>query len=126
MDPVPLIAVKPGSYAPKPTLPDPAANMDAEAVAKAARTPTQPQASVHEHTQDLQQTVQQVQQEIQHFIAANQRNVRISKDQVSGHMVVQLVDPNTGQVIRTLPNEELLRLARTFETVGNVMVNQRA
>ncbi len=126
MDPVPLIAVKPGSYTPKPTLPDPAANMDAEAVAESARVPTQPKASVHEHNQDIQQTVEQVQQDIQRFITANQRNVRISKDQVSGHMVVQLVDPNTGAVIRTLPNEELLRLARTFETVGNIMVNQRA
>jgi hypothetical protein len=41
-------------------------------------------------------------------------------------MVVQIVDPSSGEVIRTLPSEELLRLARTFETLGNVMVNQRA
>jgi uncharacterized FlaG/YvyC family protein len=52
--------------------------------------------------------------------------VRISKDEVSGHMVVQLIDPSSGQVIRTLPTEELLRLSRTFQTLGSVMVNQRA
>lgn len=126
MDPVPLIAVKPGSYTPKPTLPDPASNVDAEAVAQSARVPTQPQASVHEHNQEIKKVAETTQEDIQRFIAANQRNVRISKDQVSGHMVVQLIDPNTGQIIRTLPNEELLRLARTFETVGNMMVNQRA
>lgn len=126
MDPVPLIAVKQGSYAPKPTLPDPAPNLDAEAVSQSARVPTQPKASVHEHTQHLQQTASDVQMDIQKFIQANARSVRVSKDQVSGHMVVQLVDPSTGQVIRTLPNEELLRLARTFEMLGNTMVNQKA
>ena len=126
MDPVPLIAVKPGSYAPKPTLPDPAPNLDAEAVSRSARVPTQPKASVHEHNQQIQQTASDVQIDIQKFIQANARQVRISKDQVSGHMVVQLLDPSTGQVIRTLPNEELLRLARTFEMLGNTMVNQKA
>jgi uncharacterized FlaG/YvyC family protein len=41
-------------------------------------------------------------------------------------MVVQLVDPASGEVIRTLPSEELLRIARTFEMLGSVMVNQKA
>lgn len=126
MDPVPLIAVKPGSYAPKPTLPDPAPNVDAEAVSQSARVPTQPAASVHEHNQEIQKTANDVMADIQKFIQANARQVRVSKDQVSGHMVVQLIDPSTGQVIRTLPNEELLRLARTFEMLGSTMVNQRA
>jgi flagellar protein FlaG len=126
MDPVPLIAVKQGSYAPKPTLPQPAANMDAEAVAQIARVPLHPQASIHEFNQDVKQAADQAAQDIQQFIASQQRSVRISKDEVSGHMVVQLIDPSSGQVIRTLPNEELLRLARTFQTLGSVMVNQRA
>lgn len=126
MDPVPLIAVKPGSYAPKPTLPQPAPNMDAEAVAQIARVPLHPQASIHEFNQDVKQAAEKAAQDIQQFIASQQRSVRISKDEVSGHMVVQLIDPSSGQVIRTLPSEELLRLARTFQTLGNVMVNQRA
>lgn len=126
MDPVPLIAVKQGSYAPKPTLPQPAPNMDAEAVAQIARVPLHPQASIHEFNQDVKQAADKAAQDIQQFIASQQRSVRISKDEVSGHMVVQLIDPSSGQVIRTLPNEELLRLARTFQTLGSVMVNQRA
>lgn len=126
MDPVPLIAVKQGAYAPKPTLPQPAPNMDAEAVAQIARVPLHPQASIHEFNQDVKQAADKAAQDIQQFIASQQRSVRISKDEVSGHMVVQLIDPSSGQVIRTLPNEELLRLARTFQTLGSVMVNQRA
>jgi flagellar protein FlaG len=100
--------------------------MDAEAVAQIARVPLHPQASIHEFNQDVKQAADQAAQDIQQFIASQQRSVRISKDEVSGHMVVQLIDPSSGQVIRTLPNEELLRLARTFQTLGSVMVNQRA
>ena len=126
MNPVPLIAVKPGSYSPKPTLTEPAPNMDAEAVGESARVPTQPSASVHEHNQHIQQTASDVMADINKFIQANTRQIRVSKDATSGYIVVQLVDPNTGQVIRTLPNDELLRLARTFEVLGSTMVNQKA
>lgn len=126
MDPVPLIAVKSGSYAPKPTLPQPASNQDAEAVGKIASVPLNPQGSVHEFNQDVKQAAEKAAQDIQRFIEDQKTSVRISKDEVSGHMVVQLIDPSSGQVIRTLPTEELLRLSRTFQTLGSVMVNQRA
>ena len=126
MNQVPLIAVKEGSYAPKPTLIAPAPNQDAEAVAQIARVPLHPQASIHEFNNDVKQAAEKAAQDIQQFIASQQRSVRISKDEVSGHMVVQLVDPSSGQVIRTLPTEELLRLSRTFQMLGSVMVNQRA
>jgi flagellar protein FlaG len=64
--------------------------------------------------------------DIQHFISSQASSVRISKDQTSGHMVVQMVDPNTGEVLRTLPSEELLRIARSFEILGNKLVHQVA
>jgi flagellar protein FlaG len=126
MDPVPLIAIKPGSYAPKPTMKAPVPNSDEQVVAHVASSPTQPSASVHEFNKRIQQTAASAAQDIQNFIASQSREVRLSKDSVSGHMVVQLVDPSTGAVIRTLPSEELLRLARTFQTLGNVLVNQKA
>ena len=126
MDPVPLIAIKPGSYAPKPTMKAPVANTDEQVVAHVASTPTQPSASVHEFNQRIKQTATAAAQDIQNFITSQAREVRLSKDSVSGHMVVQLVDPASGAVIRTLPSEELLRLARTFETLGNVLVSQKA
>jgi flagellar protein FlaG len=64
--------------------------------------------------------------DIQKFISSMARQVRLSKDPVSGHIVVQLIDPNTGQLIRSLPSDELLRISRSFEMLGSVMVNQRA
>lgn len=126
MDPVQNISVNSAAYVPKPMPNEPAPPKDVEAVSKVASVPVPPQASVKEFSQDVKQAAEKAMLDIEHFISSQARSVRISKDSSSGHMVVQLVDPSSGEVIRTLPSEELLRLARTFETLGNVMVNQRA
>jgi flagellar protein FlaG len=126
MDPVTKISVNSAVYIPKQIPNEPAPTKDAEAVSKVASVPVQPQASVKEFSQDVKQAAEKAMIDIEHFISSQARSVRISKDSSSGHMIVQLVDPTSGEVIRTLPSEELLRLARTFETLGNVMVNQRA
>mgnify|MGYP000374096492 FL=1 len=98
---------------------------DAEAVSKVASVPL-PKTNVKESSQDLKDAADTAMKDIQHFISSQARSVRISKDETSGHMIVQLVDPDTGEVIRTLPSEELLRLARSFEMLGNKMVHQVA
>ena len=126
MEPVQNISVNSAAYVPKPIPNEPAPTKDAEVVSKVASVPLHPQASVKEFGQDVKQAAEKAMLDIEHFISSQARSVRISKDSSSGHMVVQLVDPSSGEVIRTLPSEELLRLARTFETLGNVMVNQRA
>ena len=126
MEPVQNVSVNSAAYVPKPIQNEPAPTKDAEAVSKVASVPVHPQASVKEFSQDVKQAAEKAMLDIEHFISSQARSVRISKDPSSGHMVVQLVDPSSGEVIRTLPSEELLRLARTFETLGNVMVNQRA
>jgi len=98
---------------------------DAEAVSKVASVPL-PKTNVKESSQELRDAAESAMKDIQHFISSQARSVRISKDETSGHMIVQLVDPGTGEVIRTLPSEELLRLARSFEMLGNKMVHQVA
>jgi len=98
---------------------------DAKAVSKVASVPL-PKTNVKESSQELRDAAETAMKDIQHFISSQASSVRISKDQTSGHMVVQLVDPGSGEVIRTLPSEELLRLARSFEMLGNKMVHQVA
>ena len=98
---------------------------DANAVSKVASVPL-PKTNVRESSQEVRDAAESAMKDIQHFISSQARSVRISKDETSGHMIVQLVDPDTGEVIRTLPSEELLRLARSFEMLGNKMVHQVA
>ena len=98
---------------------------DAKAVSKVASVPL-PKTNVRESSQEVRDAAETAMKDIQHFISSQARSVRISKDETSGHMIVQLVDPGTGEVIRTLPSEELMRLARSFEMLGNKMVHQVA
>ncbi len=98
---------------------------DAKAAPKVASV-SLPKTNVKETSQEVRDAAETAMKDIQHFISSQASSVRISKDETSGHMVVQLVDPNTGEVIRTLPSEELLRLARSFEMLGNKMVHQVA
>ena len=104
---------------------DPAQLSDAKAVSKVASVPL-PKTNVKESSQEMRDAAETAMKDIQHFISSQARSVRISKDETSGHMIVQLVDPSSGEVIRTLPSEELLRLARSFEMLGNKMVHQVA
>jgi flagellar protein FlaG len=104
---------------------DPTQLSDAKAVSKVASVPL-PKTNVKESSQEVRDAAETAMKDIQHFISSQARSVRISKDETSGHMIVQLVDPDTGEVIRTLPSEELLRLARSFEMLGNKMVHQVA
>ena len=126
MDPVKNVSASSAAVAVKSIPNEPAPTKDAEAVSKSASVPVQPKASIHEFGQDVKQVAEAAMADIQHFISSQQRSVRVSKDESSGYMVVQLVDPESGEVIRTLPSEELLRIARTFEMLGSVMVNQKA
>ena len=95
---------------------------DAEAVSRVASVPL-PKTNVKESSQELKDAAETAMKDIQHFISSQARSVRISKDENSGHMIVQLVDPGTGEVIRTLPSEELLRLARSFEMLGLSLIH---
>ena len=125
MDPISANAVKPGSFVQNVKTSEPASNKDAEVVAKVASVPL-PKSDVKASSQELKEASETAMKDIQNFISSQASSVRITKDETSGHMVVKLVDPNTGEVIRTLPSEELLRLARSFEMLGNKMVHQVA
>ena len=125
MEPISSNAAKLGSILSNVKANETAPNKDAEAVAKVANVPL-PKSDVNVSSRDLKEAAETAMKDIQHFISSQASSVRISKDETSGHMVVQLVDPNSGEVIRTLPSEELLRLARSFEMLGNKMVHQVA
>jgi len=125
MDPVSANAVKLGTFLKAVKTPESASNKDAEAVSRVASVPL-PKSDVKASSQDLKETTEAAMKDIQHFISSQERSVRITKDETSGHMIVKLVDPSSGEVIRTLPSEELLRLARSFEMLGNKMVHQVA
>jgi flagellar protein FlaG len=60
----------------------------------------------------VKEEVTQAVNKLNDYVQNVQRNLHFSIDHDSGIMVVKVVEANTDKVIRQMPNEETLRLAR--------------
>ena len=117
-----------GPYMTASTVPEPVSarvGTDAPAV-KAVDVPVKPDINLQEVTRPSREATEVAARQIQRFVSSMQRQVNVSKDELTGYISVQIVNPETGEVIRTLPSDELLRIARSFEQLGSTMVNQKA
>lgn len=63
---------------------------------------------------------------IEQYIRDSGRELAFSVDDATGHMVVVVRDPSNGEVIRQLPSEEALRIARNLEAAGPALVSEFA
>lgn len=63
---------------------------------------------------------------IQDFIHSINRNLQFKLDEGSGRMVVQVYAGDTGEMIRQIPGEEVLRLAEQLEDAGSLLFNAQA
>jgi flagellar protein FlaG len=57
---------------------------------------------------------------LQQFVKESGRDLRFSVDDQAGVIVVRVVDQSSGDVIRQIPSEEALRLARSLPAAGDV------
>ena len=68
------------------------------------------EAKVVKESDDLKQAVSQ----LNDFVQNVQRDLQFSIDKESGAMVVKVIDAKSEKVIRQMPSEETLRLARSL------------
>ena len=109
---------------PQPIIQQPV-RTDSEIVAQVASTVIKP-SSVDVTSQPTREVVAKAAADIQQFVQSMGRNLSFSVDEVSGYHVVRVVNPSTGELVRQLPSEELLKIARDFERLNNVLVSQKA
>jgi len=64
------------------------------------------------NSQAVQEKVQAAVAQMNEYIQSNQRDLNFSYDPNSGETVVKVLDRNTQEVIRQIPNEIFLRLAQ--------------
>lgn len=98
---------------------------DAEVVAKVVATVIKP-SSVDVTSQPTKEVVAKAAADLQNFVQSMGRNLNFSVDETTGYHVVRVVNPNTGELVRQLPSEELLKVARDFQRLNNALVSQRA
>ena len=79
----------------------------------AARQPTQ---------KELHQAVSELQRKAQSFSP----NLRFSVDRDTGRTVVKVTDANTQELIRQIPAEEVLQLAKEIDRMQGLLFNKEA
>jgi flagellar protein FlaG len=98
---------------------------DAEVVSQVASTVIKP-SNVDASSQPTREVVAKAAAEIQQFVQSMGRNLSFSVDESTGYHVVRVVNPSTGELVRQLPSEELLKISRDFQRLNNVLVSQKA
>jgi flagellar protein FlaG len=98
---------------------------DAEAVAKVIATVIKP-SNIDATSQPTRDVVAKAAAELQNFVQSMGRNLSFSVDETTGYHVVRVVNPNTGELVRQLPSEELLKISRDFQRLNNALVSQTA
>lgn len=54
------------------------------------------------------------------------RSLALSVDEVAGDIVTRVLNPNTGELIRSIPSEEMLRIRKNLMSIEGLLVNQSA
>jgi flagellar protein FlaG len=83
--------------------------------AKAEKAATSERGSVKE----LQEQVEAAVKQMNDYIQSTQRDLHFSYDKSSGETVVKVLDRGTQQVIRQIPDETFLKLARSTGSEGS-------
>lgn len=70
--------------------------------------------------------IHKVAQQLESFLKRVSRELEFHVDDASGRMVCSVRDAETGDLIRQIPNEEVLRLAELAHDETIVLVNEKA
>ncbi len=102
-----------------------------QALAEPARTdsrvdamdlPTPDLSSVSLSRESAQALVKQISQQLED----SGRSLALSVDEVAGDIVTRVLNPNTGELVRSIPSEEMLRISRNLMSIEGLLVNQSA
>jgi flagellar protein FlaG len=65
-------------------------------------------------------------EQIQRYLKDSGSNLSLAFDEAADRYVAKVVNSATGEVVRSIPSEEVLELARTINVKLSGLVNQRA
>jgi flagellar protein FlaG len=65
-------------------------------------------------------------QEIEQFVQSVKRNLEFSIDETSGKVVVKVIASDSGEVVRQIPNEEVLKLANSLNDASSLLFSAKA
>jgi len=99
---------------------------DSQVVSKVIATSEVKPSNIQQNAQQSQEVVAKAAKQIQDFVSSMGRNLNFSVDPTTGYHIVTVVNPSTGEVVRQLPTEELIKIAQSLGNVNNALVSQKA
>ncbi len=75
-----------------------------------------------EKTEEIESAVSQISDFVQNY----QRALQFSIDTESDRLIVKVVDSETQEVIRQIPSEEMLRIAKNLDSPENLIFREQA
>jgi len=70
--------------------------------------------------------VSQATQQVEELFQSVRRNLQFRDDPNSGRMVVSVIDADSGEIIRQIPPEQIIRMAASLEAVSGMLLGERA
>jgi flagellar protein FlaG len=95
-------------------------------VAATDLTPLPDVASPPAQNQPSRQQVDQAMEKMRDALPPVARNLQFSVDVETGRNVVKIVDATTNEVIRQMPSEELLAIAKALDSFTGLLLKQKA
>ena len=104
----------------------PEVKVDAAADAAVEASKARADVNVQQYAQASKEVMAVAAQQIQGYLRDSGRNLNVTVDEATGFYVARVVNPETGEVVRSLPSDETLRIARNIDQMRGMLVNQRA
>lgn len=93
--------------------------------AQAAGAPVAPKVKAPDAAQ-MREELSQAIERLNEQMRKQGRDLSFSMDEVLNRTVVQVKDANTGEVVRQIPNETVLKVAHSIEDFKGLLLNQRS
>lgn len=111
---------------PIPTLPTPQntsrTQIPGATVAPSSGTTANAQTNSPQSTAEIQQAVDKIQDSVDKLA----QNLQFSIDNDTGKTIIKVMDAHTQEVIRQIPTEEAVSIARTLDKVQGLLFNDKA
>ena len=122
--PAPVIQPKAAPVAPKVAVPSKSADPKDSAAAMSKVADQRKTQSINEIT-EMASEIREAIAAINEAVKKVPTSLDFSVDEASKRFVVQVTDKNTGELIRKLPGDAVLRIARQLESMKGIVFDQK-
>jgi len=98
------------------------ATSGAERVSSAASTAAQPASAAPASLQEVEQAME----EVRSAIAPMAQDLLFSIEEDTGKTIIKVVDSSTDEVIRQIPSEEIITIAKALDNLQGLLLKQKA